>query len=174
MSKSSAMSLFNNRSIPKVGTAKQPWIVYSGTADDFLLKMLEYGKPIETSLVGVFDDRGRGSRRDVPLPFHRDGDYSKDMAAKHNIDVVGLYCIRDGGNVETLIKYDDNVYRFQLCQGQGIIFDNHAVLHAREGAVADRLLLRVWIESPDRSKWYNCAHCDAGYPDQECICDTKG
>ncbi len=20
------------------------------------------------------------------------------------------------------------------------------------------------------SKWYNCAHCDAGYPDQECTC----
>ncbi len=23
----------------------------------------------------------------------------------------------------------------------------------------------------DNSKWYNCAHCDAGYPDQECTCD---
>ena len=22
----------------------------------------------------------------------------------------------------------------------------------------------------DTSKWYNCAHCDAGYPDQECTC----
>ena len=21
------------------------------------------------------------------------------------------------------------------------------------------------------SKWYNCPHCDAGYPDQECICE---
>ena len=20
------------------------------------------------------------------------------------------------------------------------------------------------------TKWYNCAHCDAGYPDQECTC----
>jgi len=20
------------------------------------------------------------------------------------------------------------------------------------------------------SKWYTCAHCDAGYPDQECTC----
>ena len=20
------------------------------------------------------------------------------------------------------------------------------------------------------SNWYNCAHCDAGYPDQECTC----
>jgi len=25
-------------------------------------------------------------------------------------------------------------------------------------------------EHKDTSKWYNCAHCDAGYPDQECTC----
>ena len=23
------------------------------------------------------------------------------------------------------------------------------------------------------SKWYNCAHHDAGYPDQECTCDES-
>ena len=23
----------------------------------------------------------------------------------------------------------------------------------------------------DNSKWYNCAHHDAGYPDQECTCE---
>ena len=25
-------------------------------------------------------------------------------------------------------------------------------------------------EQKDTSKWYNCAHCDAGYTDQECTC----
>jgi hypothetical protein len=25
----------------------------------------------------------------------------------------------------------------------------------------------------DTSKWYNCAHCDAGYPDQECTCNEN-
>ncbi len=25
-------------------------------------------------------------------------------------------------------------------------------------------------DDDDNTKWYNCAHCDAGYPDQECTC----
>ena len=25
----------------------------------------------------------------------------------------------------------------------------------------------------DNSKWYNCAHHDAGYPDQECTCEEN-
>jgi len=75
------------------------------TADKFILEMLKLGKPIETSLVGVFDSEGRGSRRDVDLPFHRDGDYSKDIAAKHSIDYVGLYCIRSGES-KTLLEVD--------------------------------------------------------------------
>ena len=26
------------------------------------------------------------------------------------------------------------------------------------------------FQGRDASKWYDCAHCDAGYPDQECTC----
>jgi len=26
------------------------------------------------------------------------------------------------------------------------------------------------MENEDTTRWYNCPHCDAGYPDQECIC----
>lgn len=26
------------------------------------------------------------------------------------------------------------------------------------------------FQARDASKWYSCAHCDAGYPDQECTC----
>jgi len=128
-----------------VGTQGQPWITTSGSADAFLLNMLSWGRPVETSLVGAFDKSGRGSRRDIPLPFHRDGDYSKDVSAKHNIDVVGLHCLKPGKAV-TLIKYRDKVHSIRLQKGQGIIFDNKAVTHAREGDVGDRVLLRVWME----------------------------
>ena len=29
------------------------------------------------------------------------------------------------------------------------------------------------LGAKDTSRWYNCAHCDAGYPDQECTCDES-
>lgn len=115
------------------------------TADKFILEMLKLGKPVETSLVGVFDSEGRGSRRDVDLPFHRDGDYSKDIAAKHNIDYVGLYCIR-GGESKTLLEVDGQEIELTLKEGQAIIMNNRNIRHARKGPVGDRLLLRVWIE----------------------------
>jgi len=28
-------------------------------------------------------------------------------------------------------------------------------------------------QNEDTSKWYDCAHCDAGYPDQECTCEES-
>ena len=119
------------------------------TADQFILEMLKLGKPIELSLVGVFENEGRGSKRDIELPFHRDGDYSKDIAAKHSIDYVGLYCIK-GGETETIIKVESTgqEHSIVLKEGQAVIMDNKAVLHARRGNVGDRLLMRVWIEAP--------------------------
>ena len=119
------------------------------TADNFILEMLKLGKPIETSLVGVFDSEGRGSRRDVDLPFHRDGDYSKEIAAKHSIDYVGLYCIK-GGETETVIKIEatGEEHSIVLKEGQAVVMNNKTVLHARKGNVGDRLLMRVWIEAP--------------------------
>lgn len=123
-------------------------IVYNRqtTADEFLLEMLNLGKPIECSLVGAFDEEGRGSRRDIPLPLHRDGDYSTAIAEEHSIDYVGLYCIRDGGDVYTTILHGEDKYQILLGQGQSIIFDNNECLHGREGQVGDRVLLRVWVE----------------------------
>jgi len=117
------------------------------TADQFIFSMLQLGKPIETSLVGVFESEGRGSKRDIELPFHKDGDYSKDIAAKHSIDYVGLYCLK-GGDTETVIKVDgsDEEHSIVLQTGQGVIMNNKNVTHARKGSVGDRLLLRVWIE----------------------------
>jgi len=117
------------------------------TADQFIFSMLQLGKPIETSLVGVFESEGRGSKRDIELPFHRDGDYSKDIAAKHSIDYVGLYCLK-GGDTETVIKVDgsEEEHSIVLQAGQAVILNNKNVTHARKGSVGDRLLLRVWIE----------------------------
>jgi len=115
------------------------------TADNFILEMLKLGKPIETSLVGVFDNEGRGSRRDVDLPFHRDGDYSKEIASKHSIDYVGLYCIK-GGESKTLLEVEGKEVELTLKQGQAIIMNNKNIRHARKGPVGDRLLLRIWIE----------------------------
>src|SRR4051812_2666338 len=85
-----------------------PYYVERMTADDFILGMLALGTPIEMSVVGSFDDAataGRGSRRDMDLPLHRDGVYSAKLAEaqgghyveRPNIDVVGLYCVREGG-----------------------------------------------------------------------------
>jgi len=124
-------------------TKDKPWILVDNlTADSFILKMLEFGTPLETSIVGVFDDRGRGSRRDIPLPMHRDGDYSTDY--KDKIDVVGLYCIREG-TASTLVEYNDEITAVTLKNGQALIFDNKVCRHAREGSVGDRLLMRLWI-----------------------------
>ena len=120
-------------------------LVEDTTADQFIIDMLKLGKPIETSLVGVFDSEGRGSRRDVDLPLHRDGDYSKDIATKHSIDYVGLYCIK-GGESKTLLEVDGQEIELTLKEGQAIIMNNKNIRHGRKGPVGDRLLLRVWIE----------------------------
>ena len=119
------------------------------TADNFILEMLKLGKPIETSLVGVFDNEGRGSRRDVDLPFHRDGDYSKEIASKHSIDYVGLYCIK-GGESKTLLEVEGKEVELTLKQGQAIVMNNKNIRHARKGPVGDRLLLRIWIEKESK------------------------
>ena len=116
------------------------------TADNFLLEMLKLGKPIETSLVGAFDKQGRGSRRDIDLPLHRDGDYSIATAIQHSIDWVGLYCIK-GGKATTLVEDNGELREFNLQEGQAIILDNKLCRHGRKGKVGDRLLLRVWIEN---------------------------
>ncbi len=127
------------------------WYVESCTLEEFILGMLDLGYPLEMSLVGVFDDKGRGSRRDIDLPLHRDGEYSQKLAEaqggkyveKKDIHIVGLYCLREGGgSCKTLID-DDEV---ELHKGEALIFDNQQVLHGRKGPVGNRLLIRFWLK----------------------------
>lgn len=126
-----------------------PYYVIKMPLNEFILGMLELGRPLETSLVGVFDTEGRGSRRDMDLPPHQDGKYSKALAEvqggtyveKEGIDIVGLYCLRESDSITVV---DDE--EITLREGEALVFDNHRVLHGRRGAVGKRILLRIWIE----------------------------
>jgi hypothetical protein len=131
---------------------KEAWYILNNlTCNEFIMKMLTLGKPIDVSLVGSFDKEGRGHRRDIELPLHRDGDYSAKIAKENNqvfdkkVDIVGLYCIKSG-EAKTLIKYKDELSEITLGENQGIIFDNNECLHGRTGKVGDRVLLRIWVE----------------------------
>lgn len=131
-------------------------------ADDFILEMLDLGKPLEVSLVGVFDEEGRGSRRDIELPFHRDGEYSEQMAKAQggyhtpakDIDIVAMYCVWDDAfkRCFTTINDGNKIEKIELTQGDALIFDNKKVTHGRMGEVGDRLLLRIWIKRGEISE----------------------
>jgi hypothetical protein len=123
------------------------WRLFDGIdASQFILESISYGRPVEVSLVGAFDTEGRGSRRDIELPLHRDGDYSTDYKGK--IDYVCLFCVRSG-DATTLIDDGSVVHELNLSENQGVIIDNRACRHGRKGTVGDRILLRLWIEKQD-------------------------
>ena len=111
--------------------------------DQFIDQALSYGKLIETSLVGSFQNSGRGSKRDIPLPLHRDGDYSTSY--KDKIDYIALYCIRPGP-AYTLVEFENKVHQIKLMKSNSIIINNKICRHGRSGSVRDRLLLRLWIQ----------------------------
>jgi len=123
------------------------WRLFDGIdASQFILESISYGRPVEVSLVGAFDTEGRGSRRDIELPLHRDGDYS--TVYKDKIDYVCLFCVRSG-DATTLIDDGSTVHELNLSENQGVIIDNRACRHGRKGTVGDRILLRLWIEKQD-------------------------
>jgi hypothetical protein len=128
------------------------WYTLSCTLEEFILGMLTLGHPLEISLVGNFDKTGRGSRRDIELPLHQDGQYSEELAKaqdgfyieKKDIDIVGLYCIKDDPSAKCITIVDNA--EIELQKGQAVIFDNRKVFHGRKGQVGERLLLRFWIK----------------------------
>ena len=129
-------------------TKPETWNIYNDLSiEEFVLGMLTLGKPYELSLVGHFDDSGRGSRRDIDLPLHRDGDYSV-MKGKPRppVDYVGFYCIRPGA-VATTMEYEGYEESITLKKGQAVVIDNRKCRHGRTGDVGDRLLIRLWIDA---------------------------
>ena len=138
-------------------TIPNPWYLLSNISiEDFIFGMLELGKPIDVNLVGVFEDTGRGSLRDVELPLHRDGEYSEKLAKAQggtyveakDVDIVGMYCLKSSDCV-TLIEDKEMKYhplqRIILEKNQCLVWDNKVVRHGRQGKVGDRLILRIWI-----------------------------
>jgi hypothetical protein len=126
--------------------------------EDFIFRMLDLGRPLELALVGAFEADGIGSRRDIDLPLHKDGVYSRELAdaqggvilQRSDIDFVGLYCIRDGnGKCETTFSTNDEFVEgaVELKRGEALIIDNRKVFHGRTGSVGDRLLLRLWVSA---------------------------
>tara|TARA_R100000005_G_scaffold65103_1_gene33927 strand:+ start:87 stop:332 length:246 start_codon:yes stop_codon:yes gene_type:complete len=68
----------------------------------------------------------------------------------------------DSAGFWTIIKiWDDGDITLMSADGYKIDVTSECFEH--------EFKLERW-EQKDTSKWYNCAHCDAGYPDQECTC----
>lgn len=138
---------------------KGPWEVKKLSIEDFLIGMSELGTPQEIQLVGSFapadDTTVRTAHRDVDLPFHRDGVYTKAIAdmqqgkyvEKPNVDIIGMYCVRANDTpCFTTVSEDGQteVAAVNLQAGEALIMDNRW-WHGRRGAVGKRLLIRFWI-----------------------------
>lgn len=162
----------------------KPYQVVTGTAEEFLIAMALIGKYQDINLVGSFadpdDQTARTAHRDKDLPWHRDGIESqaiKDMQGgkyieKPNVDVVGMFCLRDNRRPGThndphdtrtpcytilaeaapdADPYDDSqfetVAEVDLRPGQALIWDNR-LWHGRRGPVGSRMLIRFWTTCP--------------------------
>ena len=134
------------------------WLVQKLTIEEFLIGMTSLGIPQEIQMVGSFaesnDSKVRTVHRDIDLPLHRDGIYTKAIAdmqggmyvEKSNVDVVGMYCIRDNdGKCYTTISDDGQniIAEINLRTGEALIMDNR-LWHGRRGPVGNRLLIRFW------------------------------
>jgi len=160
-----------------------PFQVITTTAKDFLIGMASIGKYQDINLVGSFadpdDQSARTAHRDKDLPWHRDGIESqaiKDMQGgmyieKPNVDVVGMYCLRENRQHDSIDTYehiscytvlaeaapdadpyDDSQFKIvaevDLHQGQALVWDNR-LWHRRHGPVGQRMLIRFWTTCPD-------------------------
>jgi len=134
------------------------WSVQKLTIEEFLIGMTSLGIPQEIQMVGSFaepnDSKVRTAHRDIDLPLHRDGIYTKAIAdmqggiyvEKPNVDVVGMYCLRDNdGKYYTTISDDGQniIAEINLRTGEALIMDNR-LWHGRRGPVGNRLLIRFW------------------------------
>lgn len=144
-------------------TFKGPWEVKTLSIEEFLIGMSGLGTPQEIQMVGSFakaeDETVRTAHRDVDLPMHRDGIYTKAIAdmqqgkyvEKPNVDIIGMYCVRESGRNHdqpcTTLVSEDGVKvdaEVTLSAGQCLIMDNRW-WHGRRGPVGNRLLIRFWL-----------------------------
>ena len=136
-----------------------PWQLKQLTIEEFLVGMCSLGTPQEIQMVGAFaradDTTVRTAHRDVNLPFHRDGIYTKALAdmqqgkyvEKPNVDIIGMYCVRANDEpCYTTISENgvDTVAEVNLKSGEALIMDNRW-WHGRRGPVGTRLLIRFWV-----------------------------
>lgn len=144
----------------------QPWQVLDLSVEDFLAGMSELGTPQEIQMVGSFaadpnDPTIRTAHRDTDLPPHRDGIYTQAIAdmqggmyvEKPNVDIVGMYCVRDNDAPCYTVFYEDEAGKNELGEedlraGQAVIWRN-TLWHGRRGAVGKRLLIRFWVTCPE-------------------------
>jgi hypothetical protein len=146
-----------------VFTITRPWEVFDLSIEDFLIGMASLGTPQEIQLVGSFarskDTSVRTAHRDIDLPLHRDGIYTKALAdmqdgmyvEKPNVDIIGMYCVRANDTpCFTTISHDGEhiIDEVDLKSGQALIMDNR-LWHGRHGAVGNRLLIRFWTTCPE-------------------------
>lgn len=140
-------------------TFNGPYEVKQLSIEEFLIGMSSLGTPQEIQMVGAFADKNdtsvRTAHRDVDLPMHRDGVYTKAIAdmqngkyvEKPNVDIIGMYCVREGDDpcYTTVSRdgqnIDDSIY---LRTGFALIMDNKW-WHGRHGPVGKRLLIRFWV-----------------------------
>lgn len=137
----------------------EPWSVEKMSIEEFLVGMCSLGTPKEIQMVGTFakadDSTVRTAHRDVNLPFHRDGIYTKALAdmqggmyvEKPNVDIIGMYCVKvdDTDDCYTTISEDGEklIAEVKLKAGEALIMDNR-LWHGRRGKVGERLLIRFW------------------------------
>lgn len=137
-----------------------PWSVGFMSTREFLIGMSSLGTPQEIQMVGAFaadpnDQTVRTAHRDVDLPLHRDGVYTKAIAdmqggkyvEKPNVDIIGMYCLQanDEPCWTTISEDGKNVLaEVNLRAGEALIMDNR-LWHGRHGKVGKRLLIRFWI-----------------------------
>ena len=91
-------------------------------------------------------------------PTHGDHDWVGFFETREEAEK----CIEPGGCGD---------YKITLPSGHYAFADWYEIIDVQNWDRKERDTLRFWREPEKTSDWYDCAHCEAGYPDQECTCE---
>lgn len=73
---------------------------------------------------------------------------------------------------ENCVEYSTETrYRITLPSGHYTFVNWHRIIDIEEWEDKRYDYYHIWHEPDETSDWYDCAHCEAGYPDQECTCE---